>query len=91
MVVADDGLDAAESRELGAEIEDPERTGGRLHTSALMELGALVCLPKKPQCLVCPVRSYCRAQEPESHSLPFSRSNAEIRESMLWPLRLWLE
>jgi A/G-specific adenine glycosylase len=44
----------------------PEKSGGRLHTSALMELGALVCLPKKPQCLVCPVHSHCRAQEPEN-------------------------
>ena len=44
----------------------PKEGGGRLHTSALMELGALVCLPKNPQCLVCPVRPDCRAQDPES-------------------------
>jgi A/G-specific adenine glycosylase len=31
--------------------------------SALMELGALVCTPRSPQCLVCPVRSHCRAFE----------------------------
>jgi A/G-specific adenine glycosylase len=28
---------------------------------ALMELGALVCKPKKPECRHCPVRKYCRA------------------------------
>lgn len=28
---------------------------------ALMELGALVCTPKSPGCLLCPVRSECRA------------------------------
>jgi A/G-specific adenine glycosylase len=28
---------------------------------ALMELGALVCRSRNPQCLVCPVRSSCRA------------------------------
>jgi len=33
--------------------------GGRLHTSALMELGALICLPRQPQCLVCPARAFC--------------------------------
>ncbi|MFD3448094.1 A/G-specific adenine glycosylase [Microbacteriaceae bacterium 4G12] len=27
----------------------------------LMELGALICIPKNPSCLLCPVRSHCRA------------------------------
>ncbi len=30
---------------------------------ALMELGATVCTPKKPSCLVCPVRAHCAAQQ----------------------------
>ena len=30
--------------------------------SALMELGATVCQPKNPQCLICPVRPHCQAQ-----------------------------
>lgn len=29
--------------------------------SALMELGAIVCTPRNPQCLLCPVREHCRA------------------------------
>jgi A/G-specific adenine glycosylase len=29
--------------------------------SAMMELGATVCTPKNPQCLVCPVRAHCEA------------------------------
>ncbi|AUM67257.1 A/G-specific adenine glycosylase [Brevibacillus sp. 7WMA2] len=29
---------------------------------AIMELGALVCLPKNPQCLTCPVFDYCLAR-----------------------------
>lgn len=29
--------------------------------SALMELGALVCTPRNPQCLLCPVRDQCDA------------------------------
>lgn len=28
---------------------------------ALMELGALICLPRQPQCVQCPVRQYCFA------------------------------
>jgi len=38
--------------------------GARLHNSALMELGALVCLPRRPLCEVCPVREFCAASEP---------------------------
>ena len=37
------------------------------HTSefnqALMELGALICTPTKPSCLLCPVREHCQAFE----------------------------
>lgn len=29
--------------------------------SAMMELGATVCTPRNPQCLLCPVRPHCRA------------------------------
>lgn len=44
----------------------PERGGGRLHTSALMELGALLCSPRQPQCLLCPLKADCRATAPET-------------------------
>jgi len=30
--------------------------------SALMELGATVCTPRSPKCLICPVREHCEAQ-----------------------------
>lgn len=30
---------------------------------ALMELGATVCLPKNPQCALCPVAAHCRANQ----------------------------
>jgi A/G-specific adenine glycosylase len=63
----------------------PDQGGGRLHTSALMELGALVCLPKKPQCLVCPVRSDCRAQNPEALPRKAPRRATLLREeSAAW-------
>ncbi len=38
---------------------------GREHTSALMELGALVCLPARPRCPDCPLRGFCTAKTPE--------------------------
>ena len=38
--------------------------GVREHNSALMDLGAMICLPRQPRCAECPVRSFCRAQRP---------------------------
>lgn len=40
----------------------PERGAGDFN-QAFMELGAIVCLPRSPTCLVCPVRAGCRAYE----------------------------
>jgi len=33
----------------------------RDYNQALMELGALICLPKKPKCEICPVKEDCKA------------------------------
>lgn len=33
-----------------------------LHTQAMMELGATVCLPRSPDCRRCPVRAFCGAR-----------------------------
>ncbi len=53
----------------------PDKCGGE-HTSALMELGALVCLPRKPQCPICPIRGRCRTRDPES--LPVKKARPKI-------------
>ena len=42
------------------ELLDPERPSA--FNQAMMELGATVCLPKRPLCLVCPVASQCEAR-----------------------------
>ncbi|PYJ46199.1 MAG: A/G-specific adenine glycosylase [Verrucomicrobia bacterium] len=42
----------------------PKRSA-RFYNSALVDLGALVCLPRKPKCTVCPVKEFCRAENPE--------------------------
>ena len=49
---------------------------GRLHNSALMELGALVCLPRRPLCARCPVRSFCAATDPAS--LPRKKAKPRV-------------
>ena len=52
------------------------------HNSALMELGATVCTPAKPQCLLCPLQSICQAEEPEK--LPIkSKTTIEQREERI--------
>ncbi len=52
---------AAESRRrieaLADELVDPDQPGE--FNQAMMELGATVCLPRNPQCLVCPLAGDC--------------------------------
>jgi len=50
----------------------------RLYNGALMELGALLCSPRKPQCLLCPVKTHCRTKAPEA--LPVKKSQRKTVE-----------
>jgi len=55
--------------DLAAQLVDPDRPGD--FNQALMELGATVCLPRNPLCLVCPLAACCRArQEGTAAQLP---------------------
>lgn len=45
-------------QKLAARLVDPERPGD--FNQALMELGAMVCVPRKPHCLACPVWADCK-------------------------------
>jgi A/G-specific adenine glycosylase len=48
---------------------------------ALMELGALICVPRKPACLLCPVRAHCRAfHEGMQEELPVKTKKAKMKE-----------
>ena len=46
--------------------------------SALIDLGALVCLPEKPKCNVCPVKKFCRSKNPEK--LPLKKSKPRTKQ-----------
>lgn len=48
-------------REVGQELMNAARAGE--FNEALMELGATLCLPRDPQCLLCPVAGECRARQ----------------------------
>jgi A/G-specific adenine glycosylase len=58
--VAGKGLTPGRVWERAQELVSPSRPGD--FNQALMELGATVCLPHDPRCLVCPVRRQCAAR-----------------------------
>lgn len=65
----------------------PEKSGGRIHTSSLMELGALLCLPQNPACSQCPVSRHCHARTPETLPLKSPRKKTvRLEEHALWCL-----
>ena len=50
-------------RSCAADVLDamPAEADPGLYNQALMELGATVCTPRSPRCLLCPVRAHCEA------------------------------
>lgn len=54
----------------------PKRNAARFN-SALVDLGALVCLPNRPTCNICPVSKFCRAKNPEA--LPIKKSKPRTK------------
>ena len=50
---------------------DRERPGD--FNQAMMELGATVCLPRQPQCAVCPIRTFCRTRGAGPRTAPKTR------------------
>lgn len=47
---------------------------------ALMELGALICTPTSPSCLLCPVREYCQSfEDGVQKELPVKAKKTKIR------------
>ncbi|HEV2852421.1 MAG TPA: A/G-specific adenine glycosylase [Thermoanaerobaculia bacterium] len=61
-----------------AALLDPGRPGDS--NQALMELGATLCSPRRPKCLLCPLRSGCRAAlegDPERYPIPKAKREGE--------------
>jgi A/G-specific adenine glycosylase len=48
-------------KEIAAALVDPAAPGD--WTQAVMELGALICVPQIPQCLLCPLYDLCQARQ----------------------------
>ena len=69
-------------RKLAEELLDRERP--RLFNSAIMELGALVCLPTKPMCNECPLRIWCKALVNNTvELLPIRKPRAKVKDRYL--------
>ena len=69
-------------QETAGKLLVPETPGD--WNQAMMELGAMVCMPRAPQCLLCPVAKFCRARisgDPES--FPEKRKNREVVQIVL--------
>lgn len=58
-----------------AGLLDPERAGDS--NQALMELGATVCVPKRPRCLLCPIAPSCQAVGIDPERFPVARAKRE--------------
>jgi A/G-specific adenine glycosylase len=50
------------------------KSNARIYNSALIDLGAFVCIPREPKCGICPVKKFCRAKNPETLPVRKSRS-----------------
>ncbi len=68
----------------------PERRAGDF-AQAMMDLGAQICTPKAPRCLICPVQGPCRARasgDPESLPVkPPKKAVPERRGMAFWITR----
>jgi len=95
---------AAQERLLWNEATDllppaEDRQAIARYTQGLMDLGATVCLPRKPSCMICPVSDLCAARKegaPETY--PVKTRKLKRTAQSLWMLlardaqgRVWLE
>jgi A/G-specific adenine glycosylase len=63
-----------------AELLVPDRPGDS--NQALMELGATICTPRRPKCLLCPIADGCRGRmsgDPESFPAPRVKRESDKR------------
>lgn len=69
------------------------------YTQGLMDLGATVCVPRKPSCLICPVGADCQAKaRGEQERFPVKTRKLRRTAQSIWMLvvrdaqgRVWLE
>jgi A/G-specific adenine glycosylase len=69
---------------------DPENP--KAFNQALMDLGATVCTPKKPACLLCPWSSFCQAHHLNLQSvIPMSETRDPLPHKLIGVAVIWNE
>ena len=69
-------------RQLAEDLLDRERP--RLFNSAIMELGALHCVPTDPDCSTCPLNTWCKALDNNTvELLPVRKPRPKVRDRYL--------
>ncbi len=53
------------------------KSNASIFNSALIDLGALVCVARQPKCGICPVKKFCRAKKPQILPVRKSRSHTK--------------
>jgi A/G-specific adenine glycosylase len=53
------------------------KSNASIFNSALIDLGALVCVPRQPKCGICPVKKFCAAKSPQTLPVRKSRSRTK--------------
>jgi A/G-specific adenine glycosylase len=58
-------IDSTAGEKLLWQLADENLPRGRAgdYNQALMDLGATICVPKNPRCLICPVMKFCKARQ----------------------------
>lgn len=81
LALEDDSTTAAARRKITLWVQERFPAGeARDYTQALMELGALICTPKRPQCGLCPVHALCRAKESNPEDFPVKALKTKVPE-----------
>jgi A/G-specific adenine glycosylase len=66
----------------------PDKRAGDFNQS-MMELGATVCTPKNPACLICPVREFCKARKlGNALQIPVAKAVKPLKPEHRWVLCL---
>jgi A/G-specific adenine glycosylase len=88
--IEDPGEQGAGAARHWSRVEEILRCGSpRVLAQALMELGALVCVPRSPRCGECPLRRVCVARAAGTErSIPAPRPRRPLPVETLWALAI---
>jgi len=77
-----DDISRPQTREKLQEIANEflDKRDPSTHNQAVMELGATVCLPRRPLCLICPLRDGCRGRD-RAGEFPVKSRVAQVKRT----------